>query len=148
MIQNCLIRREMAKKNWRQMAVFCSSGGTAAVFLKSCKIYVKIRLFSFFTYVLRLKPRVKTTDYMQVAKLPPHLIGFNYFLPKFSPSPSKTQSYHHYEASLISRTHSCQLFVEISKTLGQTSCLTYFTFFISLSLIFDLRIPSSVCLSN
>ncbi len=70
MIQNCLIRREMAKKNWRQMAVFGGSGGTAAVFLKMGKIYVKIRLFSFLTYVLRLKTSLITTDYMKMAKLP------------------------------------------------------------------------------
>ena len=42
-------------------------------FLKMCKIYVKIRLFSFLTYVLRLKPSLKITDYMKVAKLPPPL---------------------------------------------------------------------------
>ena len=40
-------------------------------FLKMGKIYVKIRLFSFLTYILRLKPSVKITDYMKIAKLPP-----------------------------------------------------------------------------
>ncbi len=65
MIQNCLIRREMAKKN------FGGNGGTTAVFLKLCKIYVKIRLFSFLTYVLRLKPSLITKDYMKMENLPP-----------------------------------------------------------------------------
>ena len=53
------------------MAVFGGSGGTDAVFFsKLVKIYVKRRLFSFLTYVLRLKPSLKITDYMKVAKLP------------------------------------------------------------------------------
>ncbi len=69
MIQKCLIQREMAKNvgRWRPGG----SGGTAAVFLKLCKIYVKMRLFSFLPYVLRLKGSLKLTDYMKVAKLPP-----------------------------------------------------------------------------
>ncbi len=37
MIHKCLIHREMAKTNWRQMAVFGGSGGTAAVFFKVSK---------------------------------------------------------------------------------------------------------------
>ncbi len=63
----------MEKKN-SIMSVFGGSGGTAATtafFLKLCKIYVKIRLFSCLTYVLRLKPSLKTTDYMKVEKTPP-----------------------------------------------------------------------------
>ncbi len=61
-----LIRGEMAKDIFLPiMVVFGVSGG------KLCKIYVKIRLFSFLTYVLRLKPSQKITDYVDVAKLPP-----------------------------------------------------------------------------
>ena len=60
----------MAKK----LAVFGGSRGTAAVFLKLCKIYGKIRLYSFLTYVLRLKPSLKITDYMKLTKLPPSLV--------------------------------------------------------------------------
>ena len=76
MIQNCLIRREIAKKKiggrWRFSAV-------PPPFLKLCKIYVKIRLFSFLNYVLRLKPSLKITDYMKLAKLPPPpFIGENF----------------------------------------------------------------------
>ncbi len=74
MIQKCLIRREMTKKNWRRMAFFGGNGGTSAVFFsKLVKKFVKRRLFSFLTYVLRLKPSLKITDYIKVAKLPPSL---------------------------------------------------------------------------
>ena len=61
-----------------------------AVFLKLCKIYVKIRLFSFLTYVLRLKSSLKITDYMKVAKLPPLAPLIYSFLVTTTVSPPKT----------------------------------------------------------
>ena len=57
-----------ARNGKKKLAAFGGRGGTAAVFFK---IYVKIRLFSFLTYVLKLKPSLITTYYMKVAKLPP-----------------------------------------------------------------------------
>ena len=54
MIQNCLIRREMAKKKfWRQMAIFGGRGGTAAVFLNIREICPKSKLLPFLTIGLR-----------------------------------------------------------------------------------------------
>ena len=64
----------MAKKKfggrWRFSAVVAVP---PPFFLKMGKIYVNLRLFSFLTYVLRLKPSLITMDYMKVAKLPPPL---------------------------------------------------------------------------
>ena len=51
------------KKNWRQIAV-------PTPFFQLVNIYIKRRLFSFLTYVLRIKPSLKITDYAKVAKLP------------------------------------------------------------------------------
>ncbi len=56
---------------WRTSAVVAVP---PPFFLKLCKICVKIGLFSFLTYVLRLKPSLIITDYMKVAKLPPPLL--------------------------------------------------------------------------
>ena len=47
-------------------------------YLKLVIICVKRRLFSFLNYILRLKPSLKITDYMKVAKIPPRL----WFTPK------------------------------------------------------------------
>ena len=52
MIQNCLIRREMAKY-WRQMAIFGGSGVTAAVFLNIREKCPKCKLLPLLTIVLR-----------------------------------------------------------------------------------------------
>ena len=41
------------KKNWRQMAVFGGSGGTAAVFLNIREIYPKSKFLPFLTIDLR-----------------------------------------------------------------------------------------------
>ncbi len=61
---------------WYKSHVLTKGGGGVLQF--SCnpwflglEIYVKIRLFSFLTYVLRLKPSLKITNCMKVAKLPP-----------------------------------------------------------------------------
>ncbi len=59
MIQKCLIRREMAKKNWRQMAFFGVSGGTVAVFFKVSKHLCQVKTF-FYSYLhseIKTKPK-------------------------------------------------------------------------------------------
>ena len=63
MIQKCLIRREKAKKK------LAADGG----FRRYRRRFFQVMyyLFSLLNYVLRLKPSLKITDYMKVAKLPP-----------------------------------------------------------------------------
>ena len=71
----------MAKKNigsrWRFSAAVAV---LTPFFSKLVKIYAKRRLFSFLTYVPRLKPSLITTDYMKVAKLPSPLKIFLFSL--------------------------------------------------------------------
>ena len=50
-------------------------------FSKLVNIYVKRRLFSFLTYVLRLQPSLKITDYVKVA-IPPPLYLSNFMFIK------------------------------------------------------------------
>ena len=76
MIQKCLIRREMKKKIGGRLRF----SAVVAVRCHFFKIYVKIRFFSFLTYVLRLKLSLKITDYMKVAKLPSPLKIFLFSL--------------------------------------------------------------------
>ena len=74
MTQNCLIRQEMAKKNWRQMAVFGGSGGTDAVFFKVSKNLCQKKTFLFSYLCSEIKTKPKNHGLRRCGKTSPPLI--------------------------------------------------------------------------